>query len=175
MKKYLKKVTIFLVILFVFGGYFTIMEQSDWKTYTNTDPFFSFSYPASWGMPRVFEDKIKKEFGIDFENYAFYVNNGYYFNDLNGKKPTVLQLVEYYKTDMESKNEIKNFQSEDIEVDNHPAIKIMVENIIGTGYTDVYIYQNQSDESEFILIKGNKDFVDNETFNKILSTFKFKK
>ena len=98
-------------------------NQSAWKIYTNNNRAFSFSYPKSWGEPRVLENQKSNEFQVDFGNYEFSVNNGYYFGDINGKRPTVSQPIQGYKDDMDSKNEVKYFQTENIEVDSRRAIK----------------------------------------------------
>lgn len=175
MKKYFKIIILLAVIFLAFGGYFVLTKENNWKTYTNINQGFSFSYPNEWGEPRIYENQENTKFGIDFGNYGFYVNNGYYFSmDVDGKRPTVSQLVQYYQVNMDSKNEIKDFQTTEISIDNHSAIKVTVDTLAGTHYTDVYIYEDTLHQDKFILITGNRDFVDGTTFSKVLSTFKFK-
>jgi len=176
MKKYLKIAVIFTTLFLVVGGYFIFANRQEWKTYTNTDPVFSFSYPKSWGEPEIYQNKEKDEFDVSFGNSAFMISNGYYFmEDVNGKRPTVPQLVQSYKDDMNAKNEIKDFQVVNIQVDNHSAIKVSANNLNGSHYNDVYIYQDNQNPDKFILITGNRTFVDDATFNKVLSTFRFSK
>ena len=163
------------ISILIIGGCVAFANQSAWKIYTNSNRAFSFSYPKSWGEPRVLENQKSNEFQVDFGNYEFSVNNGYYFGDINGKRPTVSQLMQGYKDDMDSKNEVKYFQTENIEVDSRRAIKVSIDNLNGTHFTDVYIYDNPQNEADFILVTANKGFVDDATFNKILSTFKFAK
>ena len=160
------------LIFFLFGGYFVLIHRSNWRSYTNTSPSFSFSYPTAWGEPRVYNNQVKSEFSLDFGNYAFSVNNGYYFSSVGGKRPTVLQLVQSYQDDMNNKNEVKDFQTDYLKIDGHYAIRVNVDTLTGDHHTDIYIYEDQVNQDKFILITADRSFVDDKTLNNILSMFK---
>lgn len=191
-KKYIKIISIVFVLLAVTSVYYfvnktkeniktstNVNKETEWRVYSNTDPVFSFSYLSSWGNPRINSNIITRNsiigsFSVDFNNFAFVVSNGSYFSsDENGNRPTVSGLINYYKIDMAEKNEVKYFQTEDIKVDGRPSVRVEVDTLEGDHYTDVYIYEKLKDDTKFILITADRKFVDIETFNKILSTFKF--
>ena len=176
MKKHLLPIFIIIFcIVIAFAAQLTTTQSQDLKTYMHTTvPSLSFSYPATWGEPRVLDqqDKGSTKFQVDFGNYRFSVSNGYYFSNIDEKRPTVKQMLKNYEADKEAKNEVKSFNTEETHVANYPATKVTVENINGTHFTDVYIYHNNQDTSTFILIYADKGFVDDDTFSRILSTTK---
>ena len=142
------------------------IDTSNWKTYTNSNPAFSFNYPSSWNPP-VINQQNTRVF-TDFGN-GFSVTTGFYYDQVKGRNSTVLEIINGYK----NSSTIKNVQTENIKVDGHLATKITYYGSdTKKNYTDVYIYQDQQIQEKFIELNAD-DSVDATTFNQILSTFKF--
>ncbi len=175
MKTILKSILLIAVIVILTVVYFTNPKEPAWKTYTNTIHGFSFDYPPQWGEPHVAEDLENDGYQISFKDYSFSVNNGFYFNQINNERPSVEQMVQSYKDDMEAKNEIKSLDTKDIKVDNHPAVKVTATTLDGTEkiHKDIYIYQSKPSETKFILITTTDAFAPDATLDRLLSTFKF--
>lgn len=139
---------------------------SNWKTYTNSNPSFSFNYPSSWNPP-VINQQNTRVF-TDFGN-GFSVTTGFYYDQVKGRNSTVLEIINSYK----NSSTIKNVQTENIKVDGHLATKITYYGSdTKKNYTDAYIYQDQQIQEKFIELNADNS-VDATTFNQILSTFKF--
>ena len=154
---------------FVWGGRSQLVSQvSAVKTYINTNPAFSFDYPASWKEPVTNQESTRVL--IDFNN-GFIVTTGFYYDQVKGRNSTVLEVVNGYK----NSNTVKNLEMENVTIDGHSWFKLTYN---GTdtkkNYTEVYIYQDQQIQEEFIGLSAD-DSVDAKTFNQILSTFKFTK
>jgi hypothetical protein len=176
MKKNLKRWTIVGVVIVITLAGFVLVNKYNWKTYTNSNPAFSFMFPRSWGEPRVYDNKEKLEFQIDFGNYSFSVNNGYYFGEINNKRATVSDIIQYYEADKKRGNEIREYKTKEIEVDHHPAVEVIIETLVGKNYKDVFIYQypDKTNPDKYILITGNEEFIDGVTFDRVISSFKFR-
>ena len=181
MKKYI--ILAVLVGLCVCGAWFAITNKSNlnhdskWLTYTHeADPSLSFSYPETFGQPRIVDqaDKDGRKFQVDFGDYRFSVNNGYYFLDVDGKRPAVTQLLQGYEKDKEAKNEVRDFTVKEIRVANRPATEVDIDNLNGTHYTDVYVYNGDKTTTDFILITVDRSFVNESLLERILTSFKLR-
>lgn len=138
----------------------------DLKTYTNSNPTFSFKYPSSWNQPVINQQSTR--IFTDFRN-GFSVTTGLYYDQVKGRNSTVLEIINGYK----NSSTIKNVQTENIKVDGHLATKITYYGSdTKKNYTDVHIYQDQQIQEKFIELTAD-DSVDATIFNQILSTFKF--
>ena len=162
-----------IMVAIVAVGYFYLIKKDNWQTYTNIDPAFSFDYPKSWGKPdEVYKNDLKDEFEIAFRNCLFCINNGYPWKNEQRIRMTVAEHLELYKTGVNGESETKDFQVTNIEVDHHPAVKVSSDDFGNEHFTDIYIYIDEK-KDKFILVSAVRSFVDDITFNKILSTFKF--
>lgn len=174
-----KKVSaiVVLILVLIVGGYLVwskknvpvqTEETSNWKTYTNTDPAFSFNYPASWKEPAVNLQSTRN--WIDFGN-GFSVTYGFYYNQETATNTKISQLIESSKKIVN--NDKQNLQTEDLRVDGHLATKITyLSNYDNKNYTELYIYQDNKAQDKFIYLDAG-DSINSTTFNQIISTFKF--
>lgn len=151
------------------------LTEVGWNDYSHkAEPAISFKYPTNWGQPRIVDENSEgsKKFQIDFNNYSFSVNNGYYFLDIKGKRPTVASLLQNYENDKKSINEVKSYTTQEMRVDNLPATRVDVNTLNGKQYTDIYIYKGIQNTTNFILITADRSFVDEKTLVGVLKSFK---
>jgi hypothetical protein len=130
-------------------------------------------YPREWGAPRV-EDQMGangRKFEVYFQNHLFSISNGFYFSDIEGHRPTVKELVRYYEIDKNNKNEVKSYEIQSIKVSGYPATKVTVYSLNNMQHIDVYIYNETQDTSDYLIVSADRDFVDDELFSKVLSSF----
>ncbi len=143
-------------------------ETVNWKTYKNDNPGFSFSYPASWGQSQKVSNYSGTVDSISFKN-GFVVTVGVYLNPITKRNFTISEIADGYK---KSEN-LKNVKTENIKIDGHLATKITY-NDGQKNWTYVLIYQDQQSQEKLIEFVNNDFYsVNIETFDQILSTFKF--
>ncbi|GEM_PF-5854338 len=145
-------------------------EVTMWKTYSNANMGFSFSYPASWPVPTI--TQLRTTAVTNFGN-NFSVTTGVQYDQPEQRNFTFSEVTEGYK----NTPGLQNVHIDDnlISVDGHLASKITYDDTsTKKNYTVVYINLSQQVQEEFIeLLSG--DSVDTVTFDKILASFKFTK
>ena len=147
-------------------------QNAEWKTYNKFG--IEFKYPQEWSNP---QERIGgKMTEIDFESglFIYFINN---YNNITGKIDTFDQLVNNTVSDMKR---IGPPPYNITEKDASPMVSIngIREKIV--SYTnnaskpniDVYL---PMDENNTVMFENNNSSVPDETFNQILSTFKFTK
>lgn len=167
---------IILSLVFVALNKTKTSNFQEWITYTNQEKGFSFSYPKYLGESEILDDKKENKFAVSFDHYAFEVDNGYYFSDLNGKRPTIKQLIESFERDSTDKNGIKYYTISSIKIGGYMAERFD-ENVIDQKkegrFVDIFVYIDQNDASKFLHIVLDKGLMSDEDFQKILNSFKF--
>lgn len=168
---------LFVVFLSLFWGNYSQnkFKVENWGKYVNEEEGLSFMYPKEWGNPEVHSNKNINEFSVSFNNYTFSVDNGYHFLNSNGLRPTIPELIKYYKIDMENGNEIQDFEIEDVEINGNPATKVTLITLTGKHYIDLYVSNKNSDkQNDFLFIKINQDVIDKSVYEKIISSLLLK-
>lgn len=154
---------------------------ANWKTYTNTKQGFSFKYPPEWDMEvgsQVEEGEIAPALNIH-NHYVSDPSKGhynYYFGDIVGiniKKTSNKSLDQEIQEDIKmSGNIFENIRH------------FVVDSIEGRRFTfngqyavDTVLVKNNEFELEIshrlAVDKSNKNSINKEIFNQILSTFRF--
>lgn len=161
--------TLIIFVLVIFTLYISNSKET-WSTYYYPG-YFSIDYPKNWGKPQILNDKQNSKFNLTFEDNLISVTNGYYFYSKE-KIPTIYDFLNYYEEDMEVKNEIKTFSKKDIIVDSRPATMIEVQYLNNLTGADIFVYTSSKADTDYILLRINKDKIDDMTIEKILKNIK---
>ena len=169
MKHQNKIYLLFCLILVIFVLYIS-NSKATWSTYYYPG-YFPIDYPKNWGNPQILNDEQHSKFNLTFEDNPISVTNGYYFYSKE-KRPTIYDFLNYYEEDMKVKNEIKMFSKKDIIVDSRPATMVEVQYLNNLTGADIFVYTSSKDDTDYILLRINKDKIDDMTIERILKNIK---
>lgn len=141
-----------------------VKPASGWKTYTNTDNIFSFSYPNEWEINKAFTTTSSVNF-IGSGDIFFALSIGK-ITDVRGKIVTLEKNLEDYGYNI-------NYNREDKVINGYPWLQFISKT--SSNNSSIRFVTTKNDvRYEFIMnVERPMTNADLELANKIVSSFKF--
>ncbi len=151
---------------------FSLNETADWKTYRNEEYGFEVKYPEDWKIIT----KTVRSTGTEIEFYKnkdtkISIRSGFRYSQNLGRNYSLEEWI------TESKEAIKKYQlnlkEEEIKIDNVQATKLSYRNTQDLTTYEIYTQKEGLMYEIIVLFNSSNENIYNQTFNQILSTFKF--